>query len=229
MGVLGIKHQGLGKKHIKQRRNTEKSLMEFLTENQPAYFNQILKDSKISDPHALKNSIQRLLDKNRIRLVPDHAGPTNRKYYALKNYYSGITPHELENFRKVPRKKLSLLNYRSKENSSALEFSKILQYIEKLYTKSNFKSKLTINDYKNIIVLSETILTKKHACKIYHITIEALSQKIKSNKELQTFQKNIREKIIKAEKINAQIIPQIRNNELMVATVKNSVAKKYGY
>ena len=46
MGVLGIKHQGLGKKHIKQRRNTEKSLMEFLTENQPAYFNQILKDSK---------------------------------------------------------------------------------------------------------------------------------------------------------------------------------------
>ena len=230
MGVLGIKHQGLGRKQVKQREKTEKILKVFLKENQPVYFNKILRESEISDPYALKKAIQRCLEKKKIRIVLNSNGPKNRKYYAMKSYQSGITPYELEQFEKIPRKKHFVVKDRSKlKKLTTSVVTEIIQKIERSYWKGKHRHRVSIQELKHIIIFSETVLTKNHACKLYHIKPETLNQNIKRNPELQLLQKKIIEKIVKAEKNNLRIIPQIRDGKLMIATVTNATAEKYGY
>jgi len=47
--------------------------------------------------------------------------------------------------------------------------------------------------------------------------------------KLQLLRQNLKKEIKKAAKENVRVIPQIIDNKLMIAWVKNSVAKKYGY
>jgi uncharacterized protein (DUF2164 family) len=229
MVVLGTKHQGLGKKQIEQRENSESIVLEFLEKNQPVYYNQILRDSKISDSTALRNAIERLLDNKQIRIVLDPKGPKNKKYYGLRNYQQALTPFELENAKKIPSK-INFVNAIIKKfNVKKTDSKKELLDKINLYLKRHFKLELTIQDYKNMILLNETTLTKKHVCKIYHITPEAMDQRIKRSKELQSFQNILRKEIDNIKRKNQKIIPQLRNNILMIAYIKNSIAKKYGY
>lgn len=250
---MKIRHQGLGKSQIEDRLRTEKKILDFLYVEQPAYLNQIVKGLGIKNKHSVMSALEHLLAKKEIKRVPNPNGPQRNHYYALKRYRSRLTPNEIEKERRlwklsytnhkkflVLRKReflksileeleLGIINPEFFKNTELMGKSELKTEILKMMKRGVEKHEISFFIYKAIIVLSETILTKNHTCALFNTTPQALEKKIEKSSKLQLLRQNLKKKIKKATKENVRVIPQIIDNKLMIAWVKNSVAKKYGY
>ena len=238
---------------MEDRLRTEKNILDFIYVEQLAYLNQIVRGLGIKNKHSVKSGLTRLLDKKEIKRVPSPNGSQRNHFYALKRYRSRLTPNEIEKERRLwrlsytkPKKFLALrkkefLKSRLKELEMGVTNSEFFKNTE-LMGKSELKTEILrimkrgvekhgISFFicKAIIVLSETILTKNHTCALFNITPQALEKNIKKSSKLQLLRQNLKKEIKKAAKENVRVIPQIIDNKLMIAWVKNSVAKKYGY
>ena len=249
---MKIRHQGLGKSQMGDRLRTEEKILDFLYVEQPAYLNQIVRGLGIKNKHSVMSGLEHLLGKKEVKKVPNPSGPQRNHFYALQRYRSRLPPNEIEKERRlwklsytnhkkflVLRKreflesileelKSGIINPEFFKNPEVIGNAELKTEILRILKRGVEKHGVAFFALKVMIAYSETILTKRQACKIFKISTEAYDANIKLYPELQRFRKNIREEIEKARKINAKVIPQWRSNKLMICTVKNSVAKKYG-
>jgi len=163
--------------------------------------------------------------------VPDPLGPKNKKYFALWNYGCSFTPTELEEMKKIPRNdevkltdlQLFLLTvdwYNRVYLNSENDDPKIKQEIKRLYARGNTKHGVLFEDLRHMIVISETIRTKRYTCRKYGITVKAFEDNIKRHPPLQQLRKNLRKRIKEEEARNSRLVPVWTNNKLMLQIVK---------
>lgn len=195
---------------------SELNLLIFLNRNQPAFFNQIIRESKIRDEHALQKTINRLIETEQIRLVPNPKGPQNRKYYALKNYQSTLSPIELENLKKIPRKPFykvpKIIESPFKKSKQMLILAEIYlpiyledefadpilkKEIRRLQLRGKHRHGVSIKNLKQMIILSELYYNKRHVCKKFGITVKAFEENIKRYPELQEFRAKVQKNNLK--------------------------------
>ena len=210
------RHQGLGKRQIVARMVTELKTLIYLSKNQPAYFNQIIRESEIRDEHALKNAINRLLETKQIKVVPNPKGPKNRKYFVTKNYRSAFSPAELKIFKKLKRIKRVYSKRTKKSDSLSSQIirslllaeiylpvyleddsgdPKLKQEIKRLQLRGTHRHGVSIENLKQMIIL-EDYYTKRYVCKKFGITVKAFEENIKRYPELQLLRKKLRTKAL---------------------------------
>jgi len=236
--LMKYRHQGMGRPQIEARLLTEKKIIDFLYEEQIAYLNQIVRGLGIKNKHSVISVLDSLIDKKEVKRILVPSSPKRLDYYCLQRIRNPLAL-----LKKEKQRRLWDLCYSNHKKFLKLKNRQLFEAILEKPTKSNENSKLKkeilrllrigkkhsvplfVLEY--MIVYSETITTKGEVCKIFKITPQAFEANIKRNPELQQLRKNIRIETEKAKKKNVRLIPQWRDDELKVAWVKNSVAKKY--
>lgn len=239
------KHQGLGTKQLKDQLKTERKILLYLSKHQPAYVRQIVKECGVKDAHAVVSGLERLLGKRKIKTWPDPQGPKNKKYYVLRNYQSAFSPSELEGFeflKKFPRIsqrfKLDPLTELTATASLASDIylpdyidnesadPRLRDEIKRIFRKENKQATVTVRDLKYMIIISETIRTKRHVCKVFGISTKAFDWNVKRYC-LQSFQTNLRKLVTILEKHNMAVIPYLDSkHKLQLGVFKIDAARK---
>jgi len=232
------------------REYTDRTVLTCIRENQPIWVREIIRKTG-HDNKVVQNSLRRLEEKKKIKLVHDPRGRKNTKCYASWNYHNFFSKKQLE---KNPL--LSLKHFLGMKTKSpelrffqialTAKFNQLLEqgYFDQLERFSyeyelEAKRKLiqgkksntvSIQELFNAIILSETIYTKGNACSLYGTTPKNLDENIKNYPYLQELQQHIRKLVSKAEKSSKIILP-IPDKQGRIRTlyfIKTKEAKKYG-